>query len=118
MSSRVVHEYISHLRFVDDIVVIAQEKLQPMPNSLASASRWIGLGMNLEKTITIINDHIDARLFDGHLIEIVSEYSYLRQILQLGKNNFLKEATRRIQSPAKDCYRLKISARVPRLQEL
>jgi len=75
------------------------EELNQMLDGLASASRCIGLGMNLDKTKVMINGHIDPRpvVVHGHLLETVSEYSYLGQILQLGKNSFEKEAKRRIQ---------------------
>ena len=93
-------EYISHLRFADDIVLMAEslEELNQMLDGLASASRCIGLGMNLDKTKVMINGHIDPGpvVVHGHLLEIVSEYTYLGQILQLGKNNFEKEVKRRI----------------------
>lgn len=42
-------QYISHLRFADDIVIIAEslQELEKMLNSLSDSSRRVGLGMNL-----------------------------------------------------------------------
>ncbi|KAG6448570.1 hypothetical protein O3G_MSEX005586 [Manduca sexta] len=101
MGININSEYISHLRFADDIVIMAEtlEELQQMLNSLASAAQRIGLTMNLDKTKLMINDHLDPRpiVVNRHLLEVVSEYTYLGQILQLGKNSFEKEVKKRIQ---------------------
>lgn len=45
-------QYISHLRFADDIVLMAEslQHLQQMLNGLADSSRRIGLRMNMDKT--------------------------------------------------------------------
>lgn len=57
-------EHISHLRFADDIVVIAEslQELQQMLDDLAESSQRIGLRMNLDKTKVIFNDHVVPEL--------------------------------------------------------
>lgn len=70
-----------------------------MLNGLADASQRVGMGMNLDKTKIMVNEHITPvpiTVADTPL-EVVQEYVYLGQILQLGKNNFEKELSRRIQ---------------------
>nr|ADI61810.1 endonuclease-reverse transcriptase [Bombyx mori] len=94
-------EYISHLRFADDIVIMAEslQDLQEMVHSLNAASQRVGLGMNLDKTKVMFNGNVIPRPIDvgGTPLEVVQEYIYLGQTLQLGRNNFEKEVTRRIQ---------------------
>lgn len=45
-------EYVKHLRFADDIVIVGEtvQDLQYMPTSLADSSARIGLTMNLDQT--------------------------------------------------------------------
>ncbi|XP_073965170.1 uncharacterized protein [Choristoneura fumiferana] len=76
-------EYISHLRFAESL-----EELKRMLDVLASASHRIGLGMNVDKTKIMVNDRVDLKpvIVNGNL-EVVSEYTYLGQILQLGNNS-------------------------------
>ncbi|XP_047994918.1 uncharacterized protein LOC125233097 [Leguminivora glycinivorella] len=93
-------EYISHLRFADDIVILAKTRqdLQEMVQSLAGSSQRIGLRMNLDKTKVMFNEYADPgpTAVDGISLEVVLEYVYLGQTLQLGKNSFEREANRRI----------------------
>ena len=53
-------ERISHLRFGDDIVIFAEtlEELSGMLNDLGRSSRRVGLGMNLDKTKVMFNEHV------------------------------------------------------------
>ena len=94
-------EYISHLRFADDVVIMATslEDLNAMLNSLNSASRRVGLGMNLDKTKVMFNEYVipSPVTVEGVVVEVVSHYTYLGQMVQLGKNNFTKEVDKRIQ---------------------
>ncbi|CAH2083561.1 unnamed protein product [Euphydryas editha] len=94
-------DYISHLRFADDIVIFAEtlEELGQMLSSLNESSRRVGLGMNLDKTKVMFNKHVIPRpvSVDGILLEVVQDYIYLGHTIQLGRNNFEKEAERRIQ---------------------
>ncbi|KAL0882361.1 hypothetical protein ABMA27_000862 [Loxostege sticticalis] len=50
--------YLSHLRFADDIVLMAEslQDLQKMLHSLNAASMSVGLRMNLDKTKVMFND--------------------------------------------------------------
>lgn len=94
-------EYISHLRFADDIVILAEtlQDLQEMVSSLAESSKHIGLRMNLDKTKIMFNELVDPRpvAVNGVPLEVVQEYVYLGQTLRLGRNNFERESNRRIQ---------------------
>ncbi|KAJ0183167.1 hypothetical protein K1T71_001143 [Dendrolimus kikuchii] len=94
-------ERISHLRFADDIVVFAEtlEELAEMLGSLNESSRRVGLGMNLDKTKVMFNEHVMPRPVnvDGVPLEAVQEYVYLGQNIQVGRHNFEGEANRRIQ---------------------
>ncbi|KAA5579025.1 hypothetical protein F3H14_38100, partial [Pseudomonas aeruginosa] len=77
--------YLSHLRFADDIVMLAEslEDLSCMLGELNAASRRVGLGMNLDKTKVMFNDHIISGpvIVESAVLEVVSEYTYLGQII-------------------------------------
>ncbi|CAG9134349.1 unnamed protein product [Plutella xylostella] len=94
-------EYMSHLRFADDIVIMAEslQELSWMLSGLNAASRRVGLGMNLDKTKVMYNAHIKPEpvAVGEATIEVVKEYVYLGQTIRLGRCNFDKEAARRIQ---------------------
>lgn len=94
-------EHISHLRFADDIVIMAEtlQDLQQMLNDLAESSLRIGLRMNLDKTKVMFNEHVlpEPIAIHGAVLEVVRKYVYLGQTLQLGRNNFEDEVNRRIQ---------------------
>ncbi|CAH0731533.1 unnamed protein product, partial [Brenthis ino] len=93
-------KYMKHLRFADDIVIMAEtlQDLEEMLNSLGDSSRRVGLGMNLDKTKIMSNCHVSPRpvIVNGAVLEVVQEYIYLGQTIQLGRHNFEKEANRRI----------------------
>jgi hypothetical protein len=94
-------EYISHLRFADDIVIMAgmMQDLQLMLNDLADSSVSIGLRMNLNKTKVMFNEHVlrEPIAIHGAALEVVQKYVYLGQTLQLGRNIFEDEVNRGIQ---------------------
>lgn len=94
-------EYISHLRFADDIVIMAEtlQDLQQMLNDLADSSVRIGLRMNFDKTKVMFNEHVlpEPVAVHGAVLEVVQKYVYLGQALQLGRNSFEDEVNRRIQ---------------------
>jgi hypothetical protein len=81
-------EYISHLRFADDIVIMAEtlQDLQLMLNDLADSSARIGLRMNLDKTKVMFNEHVlpEPIAICRGVLEVVQKYVYLGQTLQLG----------------------------------
>lgn len=75
MGINVNGEYLSHLRFADDIVIMAEslQDLQKMLSSLNAASRRVGLGMNLDKTKVMFNEHIipEPISVEGVVLEVV-----------------------------------------------
>jgi hypothetical protein len=70
-----------------------------MLNDLADSSVSIGLRMNLDKTTVMFNEHVlpEPIAIHGAVLEVFQKYVYLRQTLQLGRNNFEDEINRRIQ---------------------
>ncbi|XP_030026774.2 uncharacterized protein LOC115444921 [Manduca sexta] len=93
-------ERISHLRFAEDVVIFAVtlEELSGMLNDLDGSSRRVGLGMNLDKTKVMFNEHVVPGLIsvDDIPLEVVQDYVYLGQSTQLCRHNFEREADRRI----------------------
>lgn len=93
-------EYVTHLRFADDIVVMAEtmEELSTMLDDLSRASERVGLRMNMDKTKVMSNAHVAPTLMKigDTTLEVVDEYVYLGQTVQLGRSNFEKEVNRRI----------------------
>lgn len=94
-------EYITHLRFADDIVVMAEtlEDLGTMLADLNGASEHVGLKMNMDKTKIMSNVHVvptPLKIGDSTL-DVVDDYIYLGHTVQLGKSNFENEVNRRIQ---------------------
>lgn len=66
------------------------QDLQKMMSCLNAASRRVGFGTNLEKNKVMFNELIIPDLISvkGIVLEVVQEYVYLRQKLQLGRENF------------------------------
>ena len=74
------YKYLNNSRFADDIVLIAQNKLElkTMANELKRASSKVGLSMNLGKTKIMSNiDNLANIKIDDVVIEKVEEYKYL-----------------------------------------
>ncbi|XP_063635113.1 uncharacterized protein LOC134805838 [Cydia splendana] len=94
-------EYITHLRFADDIVVMAKsmEELSMMLDDLNRVSQRVGLKMNMDKTKLMSNANVvPIPVSVGNsVLEVVDSYIYLGQVVQLGRSNFEKEVNRRIQ---------------------
>ncbi|XP_064073992.1 uncharacterized protein LOC135193837 [Vanessa tameamea] len=94
-------EYITHLRFTDDIVVMAEslEDLSKMLQDLNRISQQVGLKINMDKTKVMANCHVAPTSISlgNSILEVVDEYVYLGQTVQLGRSSFEKEVTRRIQ---------------------
>jgi hypothetical protein len=92
-------EYLSHLRFADDIVLMAADldQAQVMLQQLNEESSKVGLKMNLSKTkvMTNIDDDRDIKIGDT-VIERVDSYVYLGHKLKLGLDNQTAEIKRRI----------------------
>ena len=94
-------EYITHLRFADDIVVMAKsmEELSMMLDGLDRVSQRVGLKMNMDKTKIMSNANVVPTPVSvgNSVLEVVDSYIYLGQVVQLGRSNFEKEVSRRIQ---------------------
>lgn len=87
-------EYISHLRFANDVVVMADtmENVSTMPNELNGTSEQVGNKINMEKTMIIPNASVVpiAMMVEDSTLEVVEVCIYLSQVIQLGKSNFEK----------------------------
>ena len=73
-------KFLNHLRFADDIILIAADldQLQTMMNQLHQESSKIGLKMNLSKTKVMTNIDDDAVIKVGDdVIERVDSYIYI-----------------------------------------
>ena len=94
-------EHLNHLRFADDIVLIANssQELQSLITELAEASLEVGLKINLSKTKVMYNDFIDIEniTVDGTNLEIVDHYIYLGQLIHIS-GSLLPEINRRIRA--------------------
>ena len=92
-------KYLSHLRFADDIVLMALDldQAQVMLQQLNEESSKVGLKMNLSKTkvMTNIDDDREIKIGDT-VIERVDTYVYLGHKLKLGRDNQTAEVKRRI----------------------
>ena len=92
-------EYLSHLIFADDIVLIANStsKLQEMFQDIHDISKPVGLKMHLGKTKIMCNKHVnkDDVIVDGKKIEEVDRYVYLGQMVTKDHDQ-VQEMKRRI----------------------
>lgn len=95
-SININRECITHLRFADDIVVMAKslEELSTMLGGLNRVSLRVGLRMNMDKTKTISKVHISPTPV---LLKGLSPQVILGQKFHLRKSNFEKEVNWRIQ---------------------
>ena len=77
----------------------SMEDLSTMLEDLNRVSQQVGLKMNMDKTKIMSNVHVVPTpvTVGSSILEIVDEYVYLGQIVQLGRSNFEKEVNRRIQ---------------------
>lgn len=99
MGIKINGEYLSNLRFADDIVPIAANlgQAQLMLQQLSEEASKVGLKMNLSKTkvMTNIGDDREIKIGDT-VIERVDSYVYLGHKLKLGLDNQTAEIRRRI----------------------
>ncbi|PIK40846.1 hypothetical protein BSL78_22307 [Apostichopus japonicus] len=76
-------EKLNHLRFADDIVIIANNfnEMESMLQDLDIASRKRGLKMNMKKTKVMADQSVKHKqiIINGTELEHVSEYIYLGQ---------------------------------------
>ena len=90
---------INHLRFADDIVVIAssEQELKEMLDQLCAESAKVGLKMNMNKT-KIMNNKLcplNNINVNGEVLQKVENYIYLGHQINCDNNNIL-EINRRI----------------------
>lgn len=90
-------EYLSHLRFADDIFLCSgnTQELQQMLQELADESKMRGLKMNLSKT-KVMTENNTSVMVNNKQIENVESYIYLGQRYSLQEKNQDKEIQRRI----------------------
>ena len=78
---RIDGEYLSHLIFADDIVLIANStsNLHEMLQDIHDISKPVGLRMYLEKTKVMCHKHVnkDDAIVNGKKMEEVDRYVYL-----------------------------------------
>lgn len=92
-------ENLTHLRFADDIVLIADrlDYAVTMLQKLNSASHAVGLKINFSKTQLMTNLVLSEGVcIDGMQIEEVTSYKYLGHELRINKDNQTHELARRI----------------------
>src|SRR6202012_779890 len=94
-------KFLNHLRFEDDIILIAADldQLQTMMNQLHQESSKIGLKMNLSKTkvMTNIDDDAVIKVEDDVIKRVdIDSYIYLGHKLKLGLDNQTVEVKHRI----------------------
>ncbi|MCJ3109048.1 hypothetical protein LN026_27435, partial [Klebsiella pneumoniae] len=96
---RVNEEYLSNLRFADDIALLSNsgDELQSMLTDLNRQSITVGLKINMQKTKVMFNSVGRVQLFQiaGEALEVVSEYVCLGQVVTPDPNHEA-EVVRRI----------------------
>lgn len=96
---RVNNEYLNHLRFADNIVLLSEttRELQTMLDSLSKASKSVGLEINRSKTMLMTNSIKKTLSVDNEPLTYTDKYIYLgKQITFDNKSNEL-EVERRAQ---------------------
>ena len=95
-------EYLSHLRFADDIIIFTRNiaELHEMLQELNQASLEVGLSMNFKKTKIMRNKHAEDTnrkiTIDSNEIEEVDHYIYLGQRISMETASKEQEIKRRI----------------------
>ena len=93
-------EYLNHLRFADDILLVSHDplELQTMIQELSVESKKAGLKMNIKKTKVMMSNQLQDHTIavDGMTIEKVDSYIYLGKNITL-ENETAGEVRRRIQ---------------------
>ena len=95
-------EYLSHLRFADDIIIFTRNiaELHEMLQELNQASLEVGLSMNFKKTKIMRNKHAEVTnrkiTIDSNEIEEVNHYIYLGQRISMETASKEQEIKRRI----------------------
>ena len=95
-------EYLSHLRFADDIIIFTRNiaELHEMLQELNQASLEVGLSMNFKKTKIMCSKHAEDTnrkiTIDNNEIEEVDHYIYLGQRISMETASKEQEIKRRI----------------------
>ncbi|XP_042858321.1 uncharacterized protein LOC122244473 [Penaeus japonicus] len=94
-------EYLSHLRFADDVIVFSHspEELQQMLTELNESSLEIGLNMNLKKAKVIHTGHVKGETsitIGNDNIEKVSHYIYLEKRISMDSASNKQKNKRRL----------------------
>lgn len=96
---RINGEYLNHLRFADDLVLLSNNplELQKNLNELHSESIRSGLNLNISKTKVMFNKYAARSniTVDGKQLENVDSYVYLGQQIGMEDMN-IKEIERRV----------------------
>jgi hypothetical protein len=105
---KIGNKKLSNLRFADDVVLFSESKseLLQMVEELQSASKKVGLELNMTKTKIINNSNEDNYLLNGFKIEVIEDYKYLGQIISF-KNRQSKEVDARVSAAWKSFWALK-----------
>ena len=99
MGIKIDGEKLNHLRFADDIVLIADrvDEAREMLRRLNEVSNSVGLKINGSKTQFMTNLVVSEGLnLNGSNLELVSSYKYLGHELRIGRDNQTCEINRRI----------------------
>lgn len=103
-------QYLSHLRFADDLALLSETagQMQYMIETLHQASIKVGLEMNLTKTKIMTNNRWKNPIkINGEPLEYVEKYIYLGKLLSFAKNSDILEMERRVQSTWNKFWNLK-----------
>ena len=91
-------ERSNHLRFADDIILIAEDgnQLEEMLNNLSTDSNKVGLKINMKKTKVMFNQFCIEKkiMLESTEIEKVDHYIYLRQQIRMD-HELMDEVKRR-----------------------
>lgn len=102
-------DYLSHLRFADDLVLLSESssQLQIMIETLHLASVKVGLQMNLTKTMAMTNRGRRVITINGEPLEYTDKYIYLGKQISFDRKSNELEVERRVQQTWNKYWSLK-----------
>lgn len=102
-------KYLSHLCFADDLVLLSESstQLQSMIDSLNTASKQVGLEMNLSKTMVMTNSLQRRISVDNETLKYTENYIYLGKQIGLNRKQNDLEIERRVQNTWNKYWSLK-----------
>lgn len=91
-------KYLNHLRFADDLVLLSESnlQLQYMLDTLHSASRQVGLEMNITKTKVMTNFKKSQVKINNNPLDYVDQYVYLGKQIGFNRDSNESEVERRV----------------------